>query len=142
MVNSRPVRLLPYADEASSPRDAFLKIAFQLQDAFNKTKQRESGHQVFSVKPSMIGTRQYELLKAFGRAKNIDEMNILYKNGPPAHFSDSIYNIFGRKNEYYMNGVISQNYSTALNYLKALSIARPTTISVSNLYDSNGNPLH
>ena len=139
---SRPVRLLPYADEASTPKDAFLKIASQLQDAFNKTKQKESGYNVFSVNPSMIGTRQYELMKAFGRAKNIDEMNVLYRNGPPAYFSDAIYNIFQRKYEPYMNGVLSQNYSTTLNYLKALSRATPTAISVSSLYDTNGNPLH
>ena len=57
-------------------KDAFLKIASQLQDAFNKTKQKESGYNVYSLDRTKIGTPEFNLMKAYtNRAKNIDEMN-------------------------------------------------------------------
>ena len=138
-------KLLPAATDVTTPKEAFTKIAFALQNAFNKTKlPGTTGGRSYKPNFAMKGTPEYKLIQAFSGVKTDEEMTTLYKNGPPAYFADTLYNIYQRHNDHYMNNITYSSYSTPIEYFKALNSVQqpkwPPNVHVTNLYDENGEP--
>jgi hypothetical protein len=134
--------LLPSADDVQTTEEAFNRIAFAVHLAFHHVKEYVPGQTGYTVNRSKVNTPEYNLLKALAGVDTLEAMISLFSN--KTYFDDTLLHLYQSKEPQILNGVLFENYTTPLEYFKALHNAKggsPANIYTRNLYDADGNPL-